>query len=424
MSSKKRNKPKVKQISKSAASEFEEVYESFDVIIEKQTLSSKLKNIFSKHQKLFKRSAIALGSLAALSGLYLFLIYTEIPVIANLRTTYIETAMSTMRHQWLATAFIPQSVIDEVMEEVQRQFEKNMIKESRLPVHPVQVEPKQTETEQNKFTALFPEVDMNTLPATIIEEQLATLQVKDIVKQGIKTTAGDPIWAIDVPNKLLIVEVSGEGYKGKLAIIKDSSQVFLSHNTLSGRGQSVTEQCKANNAVLGINASGFQDDNGNGMGDIPVGLVKSEESVINPAINGQYQIVGYDKNDNLRMGYGLNVKELRDAAQFYPIIVLNGENCTDGSYGMGIQPRTAIGQTSDKTTLMLIIDGRQTHSLGTTVSECANILLRYGCWNAMNMDGGSSSSMTYMGEMITKTSSPMKTGRYLPDAWLVKKAGE
>ena len=63
---------------------------------------------------------------------------------------------------------------------------------------------------------------------------------------------------------------------------------------------------------------------------------------------------------------------------------------------MGIQPRTAIGQTSDKTTLMLIIDGRQTHSLGTTVSECANILLRYGCWNAMNMDGGSSSSMTYM----------------------------
>lgn len=422
MSSKKGNKQKVKQISKSAISEFEETYESFDIIIKKQTLSSKLKNIFSKHRKLFKRSGIALGSLAALSGLYLFLVYTEIPVIANLRTTYIETAMSTMRHQWLATAFIPQGVIDEVMEEVQRQFEQNMIKESRLPVHPIQVEPKQTETEQNKFTALFPEVDMNTLPATIIEEQLATLQVKDIVKQGIKTTAGDPIWAIDVPNKLLIVEVSGEGYKGKLAIIKDSSQVFLSHNTLSGRGQSVTEQCKANNAVLGINASGFQDDNGNGMGDIPVGLVKSEESVINPAINGQYQIVGYDKNDNLRMGYGLNVEELRDAAQFYPIIVLNGENCTDGSYGMGIQPRTAIGQTSNKTTLMLIIDGRQAHSLGTTVFECANILLRYGCWNAMNMDGGSSSSMTYMGEMITKTSSPMKTGRYLPDAWLVRKA--
>ena len=71
---------------------------------------------------------------------------------------------------------------------------------------------------------------------------------------------------------------------------------------------------------------------------------------------------------------------------------------------------------------MLIIDGRQASSLGTTVSECAEILLRYDCWNAMNMDGGSSSSMTYMGEMITRTSSPMASGRYLPNAWLVKKA--
>ena len=160
------------------------------------------------------------------------------------------------------------------------------------------------------------------------------------------------------------------------------------------------------------------------MGNIPVGLVKSNNQVINAAVTGQYQIVGYDVDNNLRMGYGLDVSTLRDAAQFYPIIVLNGQNCTDGSYGMGIQPRTAIGQTTDKSTLMLIIDGRQSHSLGTTVSECANILLRYGCYNAMNMDGGSSSSMTYMGEMITKTSSPMKTGRYLPDAWLIKKAGE
>ena len=71
--------------------------------------------------------------------------------------------------------------------------------------------------------------------------------------------------------------------------------------------------------------------------------------------------------------------------------------------------------------LLLVIDGRRVgHSLGTTVSECADILLRYGCWTAMNMDGGSSSSMSYNGRMITKTSSSMAGGRYLPDAWVVK----
>lgn len=47
--------------------------------------------------------------------LYLVGVYSNIPPIARLRTMYIETAMSTMRHQWLATAFFPQSVIDEVM---------------------------------------------------------------------------------------------------------------------------------------------------------------------------------------------------------------------------------------------------------------------------------------------------------------------
>ena len=46
---------------------------------------------------------------------YLVGVYSNIPPIARLRTMYIETAMSTMRHQWLATAFFPQSVIDEVM---------------------------------------------------------------------------------------------------------------------------------------------------------------------------------------------------------------------------------------------------------------------------------------------------------------------
>lgn len=261
-----------------------------------------------------------------------------------------------------------------------------------------------------------------TLPDDIDFNNLMSLQIKDIADKGIETYAGDTVWAIDVPNKLIIVKVTGDGYEGKLAIIKDSSQVFLSHNTLSSRGQTITEQCEANDAVLGINASGFQDYNGSGAGNIPVGLIISENQIMNPAVNGQYQIVGFDDENNLRVGCGLDINNLRDAAQFYPIIVLNGENATDGSYGMGIQPRTAIGQTSDKSTLMLIIDGRQTHSLGTTVSECANILLRYGCWTAMNMDGGSSSSMTYMGEMITKTSSPMRTGRYLPDAWLVRKA--
>ena len=54
-------------------------------------------------------------TMLVMTVLYLVGVYSDIPPIARLRTMYIETAMSTMRHQWLATAFFPQSVIDEVM---------------------------------------------------------------------------------------------------------------------------------------------------------------------------------------------------------------------------------------------------------------------------------------------------------------------
>lgn len=371
-----------------------------------------------------RRIAAVTAAAALLAALYLLFAFSGIPFIAKWRTLYIETAMGTMTHQWLATAFLPDSVIQEAMKDVEARFEENLIEasdiarsaEPALPAEPAQTPEERALTD---FTALFPEVDLDTLPESVSWEDLPTLEQERM--EGVYTTAGDKVWAIDVPNKILILTVSGEGYRGKLAIAKDSSQVILAKNTLSGRGQTVTELCEAYGGVLGINASGFYDPEGKGRGNVPMGFVLSGGEYSGQALKGRYQTAGFDYDDNFRAGRGLDLDEMRDAVQFYPIIVLNGEKNIDGSFGMGIQPRTVIGQTADKATLMLVIDGRRVgHSLGTTVSECADILLRYGCWTAMNMDGGSSSSMTYNGRSITKNSSAMAQGRYLPDAWVVK----
>ena len=58
---------------------------------------------------------VLLAVLAALAGLYCLCVFSDIPFIAKWRTIYIQTAMDTMNHQWLATAFIPRGVIDEAM---------------------------------------------------------------------------------------------------------------------------------------------------------------------------------------------------------------------------------------------------------------------------------------------------------------------
>jgi len=372
-----------------------------------------------------KRARLAAAALVCAAVLYLLFAFSSIPFIAKWRTLYIETAMGTMTHQWLATAFLPPSVIEGAMGDVEERFQENMVEASQAAeaeqTTPAEKLSLKSPEEQaiSDFAALFPEIDLDTLPASITWEDLPGLQTEDV--EGARTTAGDRVWAIDVPNKLFICSVSGEGYQGKLAVVKDSSQVFLARNALKSRGQTVTELCEANGAVLGVNASGFYDPEGKGRGNQPMGFVLSGGKYTGKALKGRYQIAGFDYEDNFLAGYGLDTEGLRDAVQFYPIIVLNGEKHIDGSFGMGIQPRTVIGQTADKAVLLLVIDGRRVgHSLGTTVSECADILLRYGCWTAMNMDGGSSSSMTYNGRMITRTSSSMVQGRYLPDAWVVR----
>lgn len=378
----------------------------------------------SPSKRKWRLAAAALATAALLGALYLLFAFSGIPLIAKWRALYIETAMGTMTHQWLATAFLPDSVIQETMKDVEARFQDNLIDSSDIAqAAPAESAPEPAGTPEERaladFTALFPEIDLDTLPESISWEDLPILQKERL--EGVYTTAGDKVWAIDVPNKILICTVSGEGYQGKLAIAKDSSQVILAKNTLSGRGRTVKEHCEANDAVLGINASGFYDPEGKGRGNVPMGFVLSGGEYSGTALKGRYQTAGFDYEDNFRAGRGLDLEELRDAVQFYPIIVLNGEKNIDGSFGMGIQPRTVIGQTADKATLMLVIDGRRVgHSLGTTVSECADILLRYGCWTAMNMDGGSSSSMTYNGRIITKPSTAMADGRYLPDAWVVK----
>ena len=59
-----------------------------------------------------------------------------------------------------------------------------------------------------------------------------------------------------------------------------------------------------------------------------------------------------------------------------------------------MHPRTAIGIDRDtNTVLMLVIDGRQAFSRGYTMVELANLMLELGAEDALNLDGGGSSTM-------------------------------
>lgn len=82
-------------------------------------------------------------------------------------------------------------------------------------------------------------------------------------------------------------------------------------------------------------------------------------------------------------------------------------------------PRTALGVLGDGRVLLYVVDGRQPyHSLGMTLPELAGALRQLGVTDAVNLDGGGSTTMVVAGRIVNFPSD--ETGeRLVPNALLV-----
>ena len=94
------------------------------------------------------------------------------------------------------------------------------------------------------------------------------------------------------------------------------------------------------------------------------------------------------------------------------MIVMNGV-AVDGLDNSYAAPRTAIGLDKTGTRLILFVaDGRQPlYSQGATLYEMAQLMIFYGAVNAMNMDGGGSSTLVMRNSLgiIQVINSPIQT---------------
>ncbi len=413
-----------------------------------------------KHLHLKKRNKLSGGAkaaiivssiLAVLLTLYLTFVFSDNAFISKWRSIYIETAMTTMSHQWLATAFIPNSVVEEVMNAAAQGEQEQGELQSTWDLPDDAAKPGQNNSlintgadgstdsggdpafeERELFYDTFWELDREAFEnylsenPDILKDGYFGIVFKDIeCEEGLSTTMDEPVCVLDAVNNLLVVKVSGDGYEGKLAVVKDSSQVeLLKSPSLGDQGTVLSTLAQRNGAILAINASGFADIEWKGNGGFVIGsLVIDGVDYGNP--NSEQKLFGFKEDgyfyiDNYSKAV---ISEYRWAIQFKPALIVDGEVYVQGTYGYGLQPRSAIGQARNGDVLLLIVDGRQVgHSIGCTVSDLAEIMLRHDAYQAMNLDGGSSSLMWYDGEGITSPSSKTNLGRYLPDAIAVMPA--
>lgn len=109
---------------------------------------------------------------------------------------------------------------------------------------------------------------------------------------------------------------------------------------------------------------------------------------------------------------GFDWERIDQAVGGGPVLVRDGKIAVDGveegfsKKGFVDQrhPRTALGRTSDGDMWFVVADGRQDISVGCSLEELAKIMLRLGCVDAANLDGGGSSEMNLNGVVVNRPS--------------------
>ena len=67
-----------------------------------------------------------------------------------------------------------------------------------------------------------------------------------------------------------------------------------------------------------------------------------------------------------------------------------------------VHPRTAAGYTVGGDLILLVVDGRQPASRGVDLPQLARLLLDLKCVEALNLDGGGSSTLVVNGELVNR----------------------
>lgn len=317
--------------------------------------------------------------------MFLFFTYGPIDYFRNLLVT---TAMTTKSHHYLAKTLYSEETIYEIMD-------SNYMEEVN---------------ENTNLTEInIGNIEEKTEYDSIYEEQILKRD-KDAVYK--------------------IIPLSGNTYKGYLVAVYDPSRIELvTSRYLGKRGETVQEMAKREDALIAINAGGFADAGGVGNGGIPTGSLIQDSNLIYQGQDTGWGggIVGFTK-DNILMLYKGTANDaieqgIEDAVDFGPFLIVNGKrSIAKGNGGYGISSRTAIGQRQDGIVLFVVIDGRQPgYSLGINMSELTDIFVRYRAYNAVNLDGGASSSLVENKKLISKPCAYSATGeRWIASAWIVK----
>ncbi len=214
------------------------------------------------------------------------------------------------------------------------------------------------------------------------------------------------------PGSAHIHEISPEPWDIYLLIVDiDDPSVRLKsvvkNDTMKGdAGETVSSMAIRHGALAGVNTDYFNmsanrhEPQGWTMTD---GMLQFVPSLNRPIIEGRPSLI-ISKNGFPRISIPTNPEEdWYNVASGMPRLVVNGAIIVSPSETR--HPRTAVGISQDGSRLFLMaVDGRQACSKGMSLFETGIYLWKLGAWNAMNFDGGGSTTMFVNGRIVNHPS--------------------
>ena len=167
----------------------------------------------------------------------------------------------------------------------------------------------------------------------------------------------------------------------------------------------LSDFAKINNSTIAINACPFTKDLE------PVGIVIENENLISPPVT-KYSAFVLD-NQNIpkivQNQFEINPEDTKIAIGGFFTIIKDGKPF--GSYADIQDSRTVIGISEDnKQLFLLVVEGEFfSNSQGLSYKNCTDLLLKIGVKNAIQMDGGGSTSLYITNKNMLSYKSLRKT---------------
>lgn len=150
-----------------------------------------------------------------------------------------------------------------------------------------------------------------------------------------------------------------------------------------------------NSLAVGINGDFYTTDTGANANVNGLGMSNGE--IVSAAIGGWHSFVTRADNTATIVSNGTVPANAWNAVSGNQRLVTNGVNVApNDSYTNTLNPHTAVGIGANGHVFFMVVDGRQGNfSKGMYTSEMANILIGFGVQNAINLDGGGSSTLVF-----------------------------